>query len=127
MDRTGIEDGFTLIEVLVALAVFSIAATALLRLSGQNARTAAVIEARSLAAIAADNALADAILTPNQLEIGETEADVELGRRRFAIMRTVSETPNPLVIQLTIEARHVDADGEPQRARQTRTAFRRRP
>ena len=36
--------GFSLIEMLVALAVFSLAVIALLHLAGQNTRAAAVIE-----------------------------------------------------------------------------------
>ena len=37
---------FTLIELLVALAVFSLAALALLNLSGENTRSAARVETR---------------------------------------------------------------------------------
>ena len=46
----GDREGFTLIELLVALAVFSLAALALLNLSGENTRSAARVEARTLGA-----------------------------------------------------------------------------
>lgn len=41
--------GFTLIEMLVALAVFALAAMALLNLSGEATRSAVRLEARTLA------------------------------------------------------------------------------
>ena len=47
--------GFSLIEMLVALAVFSLAVIALLHLAGQNTRAASVIEERVLAGVVADN------------------------------------------------------------------------
>ncbi|MFP5297125.1 MAG: prepilin-type N-terminal cleavage/methylation domain-containing protein, partial [Alphaproteobacteria bacterium] len=39
--------GFSLVELLVALAVFSLAAMALLNLSGENTRSAARVEDRT--------------------------------------------------------------------------------
>lgn len=56
------EGGFTLLEMLVALAVFGLAALALMHLSGQNVRSAALVEERVLAGIVADNRAVDAAL-----------------------------------------------------------------
>ena len=47
--------GFTLIELLVALAVFALAALALLNLGGENTRSAARAETRTLGGIVAEN------------------------------------------------------------------------
>ena len=48
MNRPGGSDaGFTLIEMLVALSVFAIAALALMRLDGSALSTAAVVDARA--------------------------------------------------------------------------------
>ena len=49
--------GFSLIELMVALAVLSIAGLALLNAVQQSTRTTAILESRSLARLAADNIL----------------------------------------------------------------------
>src|SRR5690606_12602256 len=60
--------GFSLIELLVALAVFSLVALALLNLAGENTRTAVVIEERVLAGVVADNRAIEVMLaTPSEL------------------------------------------------------------
>ena len=55
------ERGFTLIEMLVALAVFSLAALALLRLGGASATNAARLQDRALAQIVARNLAAEVL------------------------------------------------------------------
>lgn len=56
--------GFTLIELLVALAVFSLAAMALLNLSGENTRSAARVEMRTLGGVVAENLAVEAMIDP---------------------------------------------------------------
>jgi general secretion pathway protein I len=48
-------DGFSLIELLVALAIFSMAALALLEAQGQSLNTASQLEMRALASMVAGN------------------------------------------------------------------------
>lgn len=55
-------EGFSLLEILVALAVFGLAAMALLNLSGESVRTAARVQDRTLGGIVADNVAAEAVL-----------------------------------------------------------------
>ena len=55
-------EGFSLLEILVALAVFALAAMALLNLSGESVRTAARVQDRTLGGIVADNVAAEAAL-----------------------------------------------------------------
>lgn len=60
--------GFSLIEMLVALAVFALTVLALLNLSGENVRSAALIEQSTLAGVVADNrAIAAMLATPAEL------------------------------------------------------------
>ena len=53
------ERGFTLLEMLVALAVFSLAALALVRLQGVTLRTAADLDSKALGQIVARNLMVD--------------------------------------------------------------------
>jgi general secretion pathway protein I len=56
--------GFSLVEMLVALAVFALAAMALLHLAAENTRAAFAAEERVLAGVVADNLAVDAMLEP---------------------------------------------------------------
>lgn len=80
--------GFTLIELLVALAVFSLAAMALLNLSGENTRSAARVETRTLGGVVAENAAVEAMIDPRLAE-GRTDGVVMLAGRPWRWTRSV--------------------------------------
>jgi general secretion pathway protein I len=101
--------GFTLIELLVALAVFSLAALALLNLSGENTRSAARVETRTLGGIVAENLAVEAATLPTIGE-GTTAGEVELAGRRWRWSREVSATE--VAGLLRIEVRVSDAEGQ---------------
>jgi general secretion pathway protein I len=83
--------GFTLIEMLVALAVFALAAMALLNLSGESTRSAARVEARTLGGVVAENVAAEAMIAPS-LPVGETAGEVEMAGRVWRWRRVVTGT-----------------------------------
>jgi len=86
--------GFTLIECLVALAVFGLAAMALLNLSGESTRSAARVETRTLGGIVADNVAAEAMIA-RDLPSGSTQGQASLGGREWRWVRVVSATDMP--------------------------------
>lgn len=86
--------GFTLIELLVALAVFSLAAMALLNLSGENTRSASRVETRTLGGVVAENLAVEAMIGPSLPE-GETSGIVPLSGRQWRWIRTVAATDDP--------------------------------
>lgn len=97
------ERGFTLIEMLVALAVFSIAALALMRLDIYAvAQTAAISEAR-LADIIVRNEAALATTDPS-LTIGESRSTVTNGGARFDVVRRVTPTDDRRLVRVDIAA-----------------------
>ncbi len=100
-DRGPDKDGFTLIELLVALAVFSLAALALLNLSGENTRSAARVETRTLGGIVAENLAVEAMIAP---AIGEGAASgrTPLAGRDWTWTRTVAPTEDPDLIRIHI-------------------------
>ena len=58
---TSSERGFTVLEMLVAMAILSLGALALLNLAGENTRTAAALRTHLFAGIVADNRAIEAI------------------------------------------------------------------
>lgn len=65
--------GFTLIEMLVALTVFALAAMALIRLTLESTRTAALMEQRTLAGMVADTVAAETALGIQTAASGQVE------------------------------------------------------
>jgi len=111
--------GFTLIEMLVALAVFSLAAMALLNLSGESTRSAQRVETRTLGGMVAENVAVEAAVAPTLGE-GESSGASDLGGRRWAWTRAVMATADPDLLRIEVRVR----DDEGQAA--DRTLFRRR-
>ena len=62
--------GFTLIEMLVALAIFSLAALALLRLSGATATNSARLQEQGIAQLVAENLAVETLTDPGPPPIG---------------------------------------------------------
>ena len=65
------KQGFSLLEVMVAMAILGLSGVAIIHLAGENTRSAAVVEQRTLADIVAGNR-AVAIATGQALASGET-------------------------------------------------------
>ncbi len=93
--------GFTLIECLVALAVFGLAAMALLNLSGESTRSAARVETRTLGGIVADNVAAEAMIA-RDLPSGSISGQASLGGREWRWVRVVSATDMPGVGRIDV-------------------------
>ena len=111
--------GFTLVELLVALAVFSLAAMALLNLSGENTRSAARVETRTLGGVVAENLAVEAVTAPSIGE-GNTTGQIDLAGRPWRWTRTVVPTDDPDLLRIDIRV----ATAEGQAAE--RTVFRSR-
>ena len=93
--------GFTLIEVLVALAIVAVALSAGMRALAQSADGASSLKARTLALWIAENRLARAQLDPSQPTTpasgNETQAGMTLAWRQ-----TLGATPNPAFRRIEI-------------------------
>ena len=87
--------GFTLIEILVALAIVAIALAA--GLQATTALTSNALRQSSvlLAHICAENELVKTRLSRQMPGIGETSVECEQGGRNFAVTVSVLPTPNP--------------------------------
>tara|TARA_R110000782_G_scaffold58962_2_gene122685 strand:+ start:3920 stop:4291 length:372 start_codon:yes stop_codon:yes gene_type:complete len=90
-DRTS-QSGFTLVEVLAALGVFSISAIGLIHLSSETTVGAKQVDLRALAEIEASNRMADAMTLPPPLPTGVIAGAATQRGRTFDWTRTVSPT-----------------------------------
>lgn len=94
--------GFTLIEILVALAIVAVALAAGMRAVAQSADAATLLKARTLALWVAQNRLAAAQLETPWPGVGLREGEAEQARAKFLWRETVSGTPNPAFRKIEI-------------------------
>ncbi|MBL0291819.1 MAG: type II secretion system minor pseudopilin GspI [Betaproteobacteria bacterium] len=86
--------GFTLIEILVALAVIAVALAAGMRALAQSTNSATLLKQRTLALWIAQNQLAVAQLATNGPALGARAGEAVQAGNRFVWRETVSGTPN---------------------------------
>ncbi|HEX4886034.1 MAG TPA: type II secretion system minor pseudopilin GspI [Casimicrobiaceae bacterium] len=101
--------GFTLVEVLVALALLAVALGAGMRALAQTADGAAALKARTLALWVAQNRLAAAQI--EGVAPGSMRGEAVQAGARFAWETRVSGTPNPAFRRLDITVASVDVPG----------------
>ncbi len=95
-------NGFTLIESLVALAVFSLVALTIMNLAGENARTAGYLERRILGSIVAENLAVQAFAIPNPPAFGQTQGATSMAGRDWRWTQTVAATDDPVILRIEI-------------------------
>jgi general secretion pathway protein I len=100
--------GFTLVEILVALAIVAIALAAGMRALAQATDSAAALKSRTLALWIAQNRLAFAQLANPWPALGTTDGEAEEAGARFVWQAKVSTTPNPAFrrIDITVSEPH---------------------
>jgi len=93
--RCGKPAGFTLIEVLVALAIVAIALMSALRAAGQGTNNLSELRSRLLAGWVAENLLAEHRARRDWLPLGIQRGTGREGGLEFAWREEVIATPNP--------------------------------
>mgnify|MGYP002350763414 CR=1 FL=1 len=97
------ERGFTLLEVLVALLLLSLALVALVRLAGLDARATAQLREGTIAQWVAANALAEARLRDGFPAVGRSNGETTMAGRRWRWMLEVSATEEPLIRRMEVQ------------------------
>src|SRR4030095_14313341 len=94
--------GFTMVEILVALAILAIALTAGMRALAQATDTASALKARTLALWVAQNRLAAAQIATPWPALGTYDGDATQAGARFVWKAVVATTPNPAFRRIEI-------------------------
>lgn len=88
--RVSAEQGFTLLEVLLALALLAIAGMSVLSMSGESVGNTTVLEQRTLARLVADNQMTEIHLQKQLPTLSWQRAEHELaGQQWFARFRSI--------------------------------------
>lgn len=97
-----LQNGFTLIEVVVALAVFSLAALALIKLSAFSLRTGGDVIAHELAWQVARNREVEIISDPAMPALGESQGSEANGGQNFVWKQVAKQTGDDRFVRVDI-------------------------
>lgn len=100
--------GFTLIEIMVALAVFSLAALALVRLESATIRGASVIDETMVASLVARNVAIEAVTDARVPARGRSAGSEVNGGRRWSWVREVTPTGNAEIVRIDVAVSGAD-------------------
>lgn len=92
MTKSRKQRGMTLLEVIVALAVFSIAAVSITKSLGEQIANMPILEERTMAQWVAHNQMVDARLDPKFPELGRKDGQVELANKDWYWRKEVIKT-----------------------------------
>ena len=104
--------GFTLLEVLVAVAVLAIALAAILAGMARYADNAAYLNQKTVALFVAHNRLAEIELEPVLPSVGKSDGDAEMAGSKWHWNVEVSETPDPSLRRVNVRVQAPGRDGD---------------
>lgn len=114
------EQGFTLVEVLVALVIVALVLAASLRATGVLTSTQQSLRASAMAAWSADNRLAELRLARILPPLGRIESPCPQADLLLICLAEVSASPNPAMRRIDV---WVSAQSEPEHALAYRIGF----
>ncbi len=106
------EGGFTLIEIMVALAVFSLAAMALIRLEGATIRGAGILDSTLVAQMVARNVAFEAMTDARPPALGQAQGIEQNGGRAWAWTRVTKPTGDVRILRIDVAV--ADTEGNVQ-------------
>lgn len=103
--------GFTLIEILVALAIIAIAMAALIKASGNHTYSASYLKQKSIGHWVAMNEISRLHITQDWPDLGKQKKSTEMASHEWFWLREVKETPDPDTRQIVFTV-YADEDRE---------------
>lgn len=102
MTHSPSQQGFTLLEMLVAFSILSLAALTLIRLDAFAVRTAGAVDGSALARIVAANVAADILTAPLPPAAGQASSNVSNGGRNWSVRTSVAPGDDAAVLRIDI-------------------------
>jgi general secretion pathway protein I len=96
-------EGFTLLEVMVALAILAVAASGLIGATGQSLRHQSWLEEKTIAGWIAENRITEIRNQRLWLPVGRSGDAVTMASRQWNVHVDVSETSRPGLRQMLVE------------------------
>jgi general secretion pathway protein I len=112
MVRLRRQRGFTLLEVLIALAVLAIAMGAVIKATGDYAGNHAWLRDRTLATWVARNVMVEMQVENAWPRVGESKGTQDMGRREWRWLARISQTDEARLRRLDVEVYLLDTDDE---------------
>ncbi|MCT8946818.1 type II secretion system minor pseudopilin GspI [Pseudomonas iridis] len=106
------ESGFTLIEVLVALAIIAVAMSAAVRVAGLMTQSNGVLRDRSIALIAAQSRIAELWLE-GRLPVGMKAVECDQGRLLLRCEQVIGAAQNGRLLKVGIQVFDRNQDAPP--------------
>lgn len=103
------EGGFSLVEALVALAVFAMAGVAIVQMQSSSLSTFARVESRALADLLAQNTLTQMVSAQTPPSVGAREETFEFAQRQWRRSISVTEVPGAQTRRITVEVSAANA------------------
>ncbi|WP_373486984.1 type II secretion system minor pseudopilin GspI [Blastomonas sp.] len=96
------QNGFSLLEMMVALAVFSIAALALIKLQGASLAQTVELDSRLYSELVVRNLAVEALTDPNPPSLGDAQGTAENAGRAFRWRRTTAALPEGELLKIDL-------------------------
>jgi general secretion pathway protein I len=112
MRRHRNERGFTLIEVLVALAIIAVAMAAAVRVAGLMTQSNGLLRDKSMAMLAAQSRLAELQLE-GRLTNGKKTFECDQGRLKLRCEQTISSGSDSRLVQVDVQVRDISREAPP--------------
>jgi general secretion pathway protein I len=109
----GFDRGFTLLEVMVALAVLAIGLGAVITAAGQSAGNIRYLRDRTVAGWVAENKLNELLLAQAWPELSNIRGTAAMAGREWRWETRVSNTPDPDIRRLEVVVSAAEQDGTP--------------
>lgn len=105
-------NGFTLIEVLVALAIIGIALTAIIKSAGENIKSTQYLQQKMIASWVAERVINEARIGLIKVSSDETSDETEMLDQSWIWKAKISESSNPRIKELHVSVFKKENDQE---------------